>query len=268
MTTIETGTLSPIQFDVPLLPAPPHGLYQVITWAQDEAEPLRWLPSGVVIRPSNFPGDDGFGIWGAPWCASVDDLTDDDLKTGERPDIDDLEPFTAMTVYGFDHNYCGDMTQAELQDVRDRAARNLARLEQRAVETSFATRLLDDAGTAIAATDIADAIAKLEAHLAKTQTVGVIHASAQWATPALSHDVLTAGADGTFHTALGHQVVFGGGYVGTLGTTLVASSPVFGWCGPVSQYEDIKHSTNQFVALAERSVLIGYESAIAAVEIS
>ncbi|MFP2991294.1 hypothetical protein [Mycobacterium intracellulare] len=263
-----TTALLPVEFDVPLLPAPPHGLYQVITWAQDGTEPLRWLPSGVVIRPFNFPGNDGFGIWGAPWCASVDDLAEDDLKTGDRPDIDDLEPFTAMTVYGFDHNYCGDMTHAERQDVRDRAARNLARLEQRAVETSFAASLLVAAGTAQSATDIGDAIAKLEAHFAKTQTTGVIHAGAQWATPAISKDMLTADDDGTFRTALGHQVVFGGGYVDTLGSTLVATSPVFGWRGPVSQYEDIKHTTNQFVALAERSVLVAYESAIAAVEIS
>jgi|GEM_PF-1588348 len=268
MTTAETGTLLPIQFDVPLLPGPPHGLYQVVTWAQDGTEPLRWLPSGVLIRPSNFPGDNGFGIWGASWRASVDDLTDDDIKTGDRPDIDDLEPFTALTVYGFDHNYCGDMTQAERQDVRDRAARNLARLEQRAVETDFAARLLDDAGTTLSASDIGDAIAALEARFAKTQTSGVIHASAQWATPAISTDVLTADGSGTFRTALGHRVVFGGGYVDTLGSTLVATSPVFGWRGPVSQYEDIQHTTNQFVVLAERSVLVGYESAIAAVEIS
>ncbi|QLL08853.1 hypothetical protein [Mycobacterium vicinigordonae] len=265
--TADTALL-PIQFEVPLLPEPPHGLYQVVTWAQDGTEPLRCLGSGIEMRPFNFPGDSGFGQWNAPWCASIDDLTNDDLKTGERPDIDDLEAFEAMTVYGFDHNYCGDLSAAELQDVRDRAARNLARLEQRAVETSVAARLLDDAGTALTANDIVEALGALEAHLAKTQTLGVIHASAQWASPAISRQVLTADGSGTFRTALGHQVVFGGGYVDTLGSTLVASSPVFGWRGPVSPYEAITPTTNQFVALAERSVLVGYESAIAAVEIT
>jgi hypothetical protein len=169
--TTDSALLLPIQFEAPLFPLPPQGLYQVVTWAQDGGEVLRWLPSGIEIRPFNFPGDGGFGIWGAPWCVDPDDLTEDDLKTGDRPDIDDLDPFTATTVYGFDHNYCGDLTQTEMQDVRARAARNLARLEQQAVETSFATRLLADAGTALSATDIVDAIAALEAHLAKTQTV-------------------------------------------------------------------------------------------------
>ncbi|SON63385.1 hypothetical protein MSIMFI_04915 [Mycobacterium simulans] len=262
-----TTALSPVRFDAPLLPMPPYGLYQVVTWAQDGTEPLRWLPSGVVIRPFNFPGDDGFGIWNAPWNVDPDDLTEDDLKTGERPDISDLAAHEAMTVYGFDHNYCGDMRESERQDVRDRAARNLARLEQRAVETSFAARLLNDAGTADSAADIVDAIADLEGALAKAQTPGVIHAGAQWATRALSKQALIA--DGTgFRTAMGHQVVFGGGYVDALGDKLVASSPVFGWRGPVSQREAIRHTSNQFVALAERSVLLGYESAIAAVEIT
>lgn len=259
--------MPPVQFEAPLLPSPPHGLYQVVTWAQDGTEPLRWL-AGLEIRPVNFPGDDGFGIWEAAWNVDPDDLTDDDVKTGDRPDISDLAAFEAMTVYGFDRNQVGDLREVAQQEVRARAARNLDRLEQRSVETTFAARLLDDSDSVTSATDIADAIAKLEAHLAKTQTVGVIHAGAQWATPALSSRVLTPDGDGTFRTALGHQVVFGGGYVDTLGAKLVATSPVYGWRGPATPYENTKPLTNQFIAFVERSVLIGYESAIAAVEIS
>jgi hypothetical protein len=172
-----------------------------------------------------------------------------------------------MTVYGFDHNYCGSLAADELQDVRGRAARNLARLEQQAVETSFAARLLSDAGTPESATGIVDAVAKLEAQLAKAQLTAVIHASAQWATPAISEQAIIA-QGATYQTAMGHQIVFAGGYVDTLDSTLVASSPVFGWRGPVSEYEAIRHTTNQFVAVAERSVLLAYESTLAAVEIT
>lgn len=260
-----TTALAPVRFTAPQLPAAPHGLYPAVTWNQDGAEPLRWLASGVEIRPFNYGNQDGFGVWNENWCADPDDITTD--KSGERPDISNLDPFTALTVYGFDHNYCGDLTEAERQDVRARAARNLEQLEPQAVETSLATRLLADAGTPAPATDIADALAALEAALAKTQTLGVIHAGAQWATRALSKQALIA--DGTgYRTAMGHRIVFGGGYVDTLGDTLVATSPVFGWRGPVSRREATKHTTNQFVALAERSVLIGYESAIAAAEVS
>ncbi|ORW43100.1 hypothetical protein AWB90_18270 [Mycobacterium paraense] len=256
-----------MQFEAPLLPAPTYGLYEVVTWAQDGTEPLRWLPSGVEIRPVNFGADNEFGVWGAPWDVSEADLTDDDVKTGDRPDISDLASFEAITVWGFDRNQVGDLRADARQDVRDRAARNLARLEPQQVETSFAARLLADAGSPATATGIGDAIAKLEAQLAKTQTVGLIHASAQWATPALA-GLFIYREGKTFRTAMGHQIVFGGGYVDSLSTTLVATSPVFGWRGAVEQLEQTDPFTNRFIAIAERSVLVAYESAITAVTIS
>ena len=48
----------------------------------------------------------------------------------------------------------------------------------------------------------------------------------------------------------------------------MATSQVFGWRGAVQTNEAIRHDHNQFVAVAERSVLLGYEKLIAAVTIS
>jgi hypothetical protein len=81
-----TTALLPVEFEVPQLPAPPYGLYQVITWAQDGTEPLHWLPSGVIIRPFNVSEEDGFGIWGEDWCADPNDIAP------KRPVSDPISP--------------------------------------------------------------------------------------------------------------------------------------------------------------------------------
>ncbi|MEV4204835.1 hypothetical protein [Nocardia salmonicida] len=63
---------------------------------------------------------------------------------------------------------------------------------------------------------------------------------------------------------MGHTWVFGGGYVEGLGQTNVGTSPTFGWRNTAEIRETIEAKSKQFVAIAERSVVIGYEHAVAA----
>ncbi|CQA09864.1 gp13 protein [Mycobacteroides abscessus] len=69
-------------------------------------------------------------------------------------------------------------------------------------------------------------------------------------------------------TPRGNTVIFGGGYVDGLDDVLVATSQVYGWRGDVQELESIEEKHNYFIAVAERSVLLGYEKLVAAVKIS
>ncbi|MBD0859634.1 hypothetical protein IA539_00185 [Gordonia sp. zg691] len=62
--------------------------------------------------------------------------------------------------------------------------------------------------------------------------------------------------------------MFGGGYVDGLGATLVGTSPTFGWRTGVEVRDAIAHHDNLFIAVAERSVVVAYEKAVAAATIA
>jgi hypothetical protein len=159
----------------------------VTTWADAaEGEALRWLPSGVQIRPQNYGGEDGVGVWGAPWCVDPDDLEPQDIKDGVRPDPD-TNPFLATTVWSYDE--C-DLTAPSQAEVRARVAQNLRILEPVMVEREFSVRLLADAGTPDTAVDIVGALAQLEGLLAETNTVGLIHANPMWLVSAAQANLL------------------------------------------------------------------------------
>jgi hypothetical protein len=64
------------------------------------------------------------------------------------------------------------------------------------------------------------------------------------------------------------QLAFGGGYRQGLEDTLIATSPTFGWRDQVVTREVIKAEHNLFGAVAERSVVLGYEQMIAGVEVT
>lgn len=184
------------------------------------------------------------------------------LKFGERPDV--LDPFEAMTVWAYDE--C-DLTAPSRKEVDRRAPQILRLEEQVAVEHEFANRLLTDAGTPDNVDDLVLAIGFLEAQLALTNTVGFIHVGAQWAAVAASSQVLTK--SGTkLTTPLGHTLVFGGGYVNGLENTLVATSQPFGWRTEAETRSAIDERHNTYAAIAERSVLVGYEAVIAAATIT
>lgn len=255
MTTPTQQTLNPVEFEAPLVNPTSIGLYAATTWAAPDTVP-RWLASGVRIRPHNYDTENT-GVWGTDWC----DPEPGEVKDGERAELP--EPHEAVTVWAYDE--C-DLTAPSQAEVRTRAQQNLRLREETAVEREFAGRLVLDSGTAVSATSLIEAVGKLEEALAATNTVGVIHASARWAAAAADAGLLTRTGTG-FLTPLGHRWVFGGGYPPVLGDTLVATSQTFGWRTAPELRETIDHTHNRFIAIAEASIVVGYEHAFAAVTV-
>lgn len=255
-----TAALSPVVFDPPLVNPAPNGLVAATQWT-DEAGALRWLPSGVDFRVFNYGGSTQFGVWTAPWNAAESELTPTDVKEGVRPDFPDT--FVAMTTYASDQ--C-DLLKRSRDEVRVRAQQVHRLQEPIAVETALATRMLADAGTPGTATGLVAAVGKIEGLLAKTSTIGMIHASAELAAPAADANLIRIN-NGRLVSPLGHTWVFGGGYVAGLGADkLVATSPTYGMRGPVTLRDAPSMSVNEFQAIAERSLVVGYEALIGAVD--
>ncbi len=63
---------------------------------------------------------------------------------------------------------------------------------------------------------------------------------------------------------MGWRVVVCGGGVDGLGTRLVAPSPLCGWRNEVKVHEAGKLEHNLVKAIAERSLVVGYEAAVGA----
>lgn len=242
------------------------GLYGHVSWLTDPDPDRMLLHGGIKIRPHNYGGDTAVDDWSQDnFALSSDDITD--LKTGSRPDISSLTAFVAKTVYAFDKTQAADIRDVSLTEVRARASHNLELLEQGDLESALGTRLMSDAGTPSTATSLAEAVGILETKIALTGTTGAIHASPAMASLA-AQDQILIGSFPNYTTALGNQWVFGGGYDDPLGTTLVATSPVYGWRTGVLTSESLTPLGNVFIAVAERSVLLGYEKFIAAATIS
>jgi hypothetical protein len=253
MTQPIAAPLPAVEIEAPLVNPAPYGLYAATAWTDlGPDEPLRFLGEGVRIRPHNYGGESAFGVWDATWCAEPTGT-----KDGERPDLPD--PFDPMVVWAYDE--C-DLTAPSQAEVRERAAQNLRLLEQTAVETQFSARLLADA-PAGPTDDLVACVGYLEGELAKTDTLGFIHAGAQWAAHAVPGK-LAVRVGTVLKSPMGHTWVFGGGYVDGLGDTLVATSaPLFGWRSQAAVREAFDERHNRFLAIAERAVVIGYEKAIA-----
>lgn len=255
MTSTIPAPLPAIEWEVPLVNPSPSGLYTATSWTEVTG-PSRFLGEGVRFRSHNYGGESAFGVWDAEWCVDPDGQ----LKTGERPGF--LDPFAPITVWAYDE--C-DLTAPSQAEVRERATQNMRLQEQTAVERELAERLLIDGGTPATAESLADAVAHLEQLLAMTNTVGYIHASAQWAAVA-SRSSLRSGS--ALKTPMGHTWVFGGGYVKGLGDTLVATSPTYGWRDAVEVRESLDFQRNRFVVVAERSVVVGYEHCVGAATVT
>lgn len=186
------------------------------------------------------------------------------IKTGERPEI--LDPFDPITAWAYDQ--C-DLTAPSRAEVEARAQQILRLEEQVSVERQFAGRMLLDAndlpGSIQTATDLRAAVGYLEGQMALTNTLGFFHAGAQWA----SQEIGLAIKQGTkWVTPLGHTWIFGGGYVDGLDDTIVATSQPFGWRDEPVVRAAIDPHRNIYLAVAERSVVIGYEHLITAVTIT
>jgi hypothetical protein len=244
-------------FVPPALPAP-RGVFDVVTWLQNGTLPARFL-SGMAIRQSNVGLSDQLGVWGADWCGDPGD----ESKVKQRPPavLAEVDP---ITVYGWDANQCGDLTEASRDEVRARAQQVMVRGEQSAVERSLAGRFLADAPSAGSVSSVTEAVAVLEAELARAGVTGYLHASPKWAAYLAAAPHLTDGG----RSPSGHRWVFGGGYVDGLGDTVVATTDLFGWRGPVEVRDSVTPERNEYVVLVERSLLIAYEAAVAAVTIN
>jgi hypothetical protein len=223
--------------------------------------------AGIYLVSHSIPGTtsvDGASLTGTNAGATIDPVR----KEGERPD--DGEPFGPITVWAADE--CGPGPASEAEQVM-RAQQNLRLLEPVAVERELAERMLFDAaipGAIPTRATLISGIAYLEGILAETGTVGIIHASAEWAAVAASSQLLPYQQTVGLKTRLGHQFAFGGGYVDGLGTTLVATSSVFGWRDEVVVRTAMSSDPydNRVIAIAERSVVVAYEELIGAVTVT
>lgn len=268
-----TAALQPVEFTPPLVaPSSPYGLDAATTWTEGAAgEALRWLPAGVRFRLRTHRASSAFGVWEAAWCASPDDLTADDIKDGPAFTDDDPDVFDPMVVWAFDRlQECGNLSAFDRAEVRERARQTFAIREPLAVETEFVTRLLADAPTPTAVDDVVAAVSRLEEAFGTTGTGGLIHA--RLGLLAVAEDrhmiVRNPATPGVLWTPGGLRWVFGSGYATPLGDTLIGTSPTYGWRSEVALREALHASTEEFVAIAERSIVLGYEAVVAAVTIT
>jgi len=256
-------SMLPVLFEPPLLNPSPNGLYAATSWTEIGAdEPSRHL-SGVEVRPvGNYGGAGQFGLWPNDSCATGAEPTPGLRKEGTRPS--GLDPFDSVTVWAYDE--C-DLTAPSRAEVQARALQVLRLEEQVAVEREFAERLKADAGViAQTAASLKLAVGYLEGALALTNTVAFLHIGAQWVAGAAETGLFVR--NGTRLTSpLGHTWVVGGGYVEGLDNIIVATSPTSGWRDQVALRTAIDERANTFAAVAERTVLVGYEHLVAAVEI-
>jgi hypothetical protein len=273
-------------FVPPVLPAP-RGVFDVVTWLQNGTLPLRFL-AGMTVRQSNIGLCDQLGVWGADWCSPPEPVapppgppdavwptpmptvppvaaaaeSGDESKVKVRPPavLTDVEP---ITVYGWDSNQCGDLTESSRDEVRARAQQVMVRGEQRAVERWLADRFLAAAPNVGTRTSITEAVALLETELAKAGVTGCLHASPKFAAYLAASPQMSTG--GT--SPMGHRWVFGNGYADGLADRIVATTDLYGWRGPVEVRDAVTYERNEYVVMVERSLLIAYESAVAAVTV-
>lgn len=253
----------PVRFEAPAVnPAIP-GLYTATFWTEVGAdEPSRHL-NGVEVRGPNYGGDDAAGVWSAPWCP-VPPIDNVERKEGTRPSV--LDPFEPVTVWAYDE--C-DLTAPSRREVEQRAAQVFRLQEQPMVEREFTARLLVDAGELPGGiptrTALKEAVAYLEGEAAKTNTMVFFHIAADLV--AIEPDLFAKSGTARLSPS-GHTWVIGGGYVAGLADTIVATSQPFGWRDTVQIRAAIDERHNTFAAIAERTVLVGYEAVVAAVQIA
>ncbi|MCQ4360625.1 hypothetical protein KQR54_05600 [Mycobacterium gordonae] len=258
---VETySILLPVRFAVPPVNPSLQGLYAATIWTEVTG-PSRHL-AGVEIRPAgNYGGEDASGVWETDWCGAPP-LNNSERKEGTRPE--GLDPFAPVTIWAYDE--C-DLNAPSRAEVQQRAAQISRLREQVSVEREFSNRLLTDAGTPEQVDSFTVAVGYLEAEFARTNTVGYIHLGAQWAAVAAASQLI--GKSGTRQVSpLGHTFVFGGGYVEGLEDTLVATSQPFGWRDETALRTAIDERHNIFAAIAERTVLVGYEAVIGAATVT
>lgn len=251
--------LPPVDYTPAPLTSAGFGLYAAANII-NTGESRRHL-GGVRIWPYNC--DTGFGTYDADFCNP--DGTPAVKAAGDRPDTLTYDP---LVVWAADE--CApDQTEAE---VLARAVQSLSLKESLLVESAFATKLLADAGAPTVVPDLVTAIGVLEEYMGEQGFLGVIHAARRWAAPATQYRWANQSGP-VYRSPLGHAWAFGGGYADTLGDTLVVTAPIHIWRDNGLQEVVTTGSSptpahnNSVYAMAERTVVVGYECAIMAVTI-
>lgn len=256
--------LATIEFDAPLVNPAPGGLFPATTWPADSETP-RWLPAGVQFKVWNYGGD--VKVWSPAWDVAEEDLGDDDVKTGVRPDNPD--PFVAITMYAEDDGRpeAGEMSDAAQRQVQTRVSQNLRLLGPVLVEKALGARMISDSPINPSITDIAEAVGTIEEWFGETNTLGFIHASPAVAARAASKALIVRSGTG-LKSPMGHTWVFGGGYGDALALKLCATSPTYGWRTEVAVRGDVRADHHGYSAVAEQSVVVGYETMLGFVDLA
>jgi hypothetical protein len=260
---------APVEFWPPRVEPSPHGLCAVVDWiGEDDAHPDRFLIAGVRFRNYNFGSEISSGVWGQSWCLAADGVvpTPGGAKVGTRPAF----PATYEPVVAWAYDSC-DLTPGSQDEVLMHAEQWLQLNAPLDVERSVATRMLTDAGSLPSTLDFVTALGNIEAAIALTGTRGFVHAPANVAALASLNECLKepkADSDWQWETPLGNVWVFGGGYCNILVSgsdfVMTATSQPYGWRNNQEIRTVVDHHFNQFVAVAERSFLVGYENFIGA----
>lgn len=202
--------------------------------------------SGIMLEPVN----DGIsGLWEYDGDANPD-------KVGERLD---WPSFPGTVVWAADSV---KTVGASIEGARERAEHILRLREPVEVERFVAGQLLEAEASAVAS--VREQLAHLELELGKRGYPGVIHASRELL-PALKDFIVRQGQ--AMFTPGGHRWAFGGGYE-ALGTTLVGTGAVTVVRSPIAQAEAIDTRLNDFHAIAERVVAVGWEGDALAVSLT
>lgn len=165
------------------------------------------------------------------------------------------DPFDPITFWAIDS--C-DMTEASQAEVLTPVQQNFRLVEQVAIEHEFAARLIADAPRRTDTRRHRRSGGPPAGRAGEDQTVGLIHASTAVASvAAAARLVVRSGA--ALRTPLGHLWVFGGGYVDGLGKSMLTTSPTFGWCDTVAVRATFAPLESEYLATAERSLVVGYE---------
>ena len=202
--------------------------------------------SGIMLEPVN-EGASGL------WEYAGEDNPD---KVGERLD---WPSFPGTVVWAADSV---KTVGASIEGARERAEHILRLREPIEVERFVAGQLLEAEASAVAS--VREQLAYLELELGKRGYPGVIHASRELL-PALKDFIVRQGQ--AMFTPGGHRWAFGGGYE-ALGTTLVGTGAVTVVRAPIAQAEAVDTRLNDFHAIAERVVAVGWEGEALAVSLT
>ena len=202
--------------------------------------------SGIMLEPVN-EGASGL------WEYAGEDNPD---KVGERLD---WPSFPGTVVWAADSV---KTVGASIEGARERAEHILRLREPIEVERFVAGQLLEAEASAVAS--VREQLAYLELELGKRGYPGVVHASRELL-PALKDFIVRQGQ--AMFTPGGHRWAFGGGYE-ALGTTLVGTGAVTVVRAPITQAEAVDTRLNDFHAIAERVVAVGWEGEALAVSLT